>query len=81
MKAGPLAGCAFITVADAGENSIVVSPGANHGLTAVLAEAHAALIRSAAAMLLQLECPLTSVLHAIRIATAVGVRVLLNPSR
>lgn len=58
LKAGPSTGCAFITVDDAGENSIVVSPGANHALTPIHVDEHAALIRSAAALLLQLECPL-----------------------
>ena len=80
MKAGPSTGCAFITVDDAGENSIVVSPGANHALMPIHVEEHAALIRSAAALLLQLECPLPTVLHAIHIATAAGVPVILNPS-
>jgi sugar/nucleoside kinase (ribokinase family) len=80
MKAGPSTGCAFITVDDAGENSIVVSPGANHALMPIHVDEHAALIRSAAALLLQLECPLPTVLHAIRIAAAAGVPVILNPS-
>jgi ribokinase len=43
-------------------------------------EEHAAVIRSAAALLLQLECPLPTMLHAIRIAAAAGVPVILNPS-
>ena len=80
MKAGPSTGCAFITVDDSGENSIVVSPGANHALMPIHVDEHAALIRSAAALLLQLECPLPTVLHAIHIATAAGVPVILNPS-
>ena len=80
MKAGPSTGCAFITVDDAGENRIVVSPGANHALMPLHVEEHAALIRSAAALLLQLECPLPTVRHAIRIAAAAGVPVILNPS-
>ena len=80
MKDGPSTSCAFITVDDAGENSIVVSPGANHALMPMHVEEHAALIRSTAALLLQLECPLPTVLHSIRIAAAVGVPVILNPS-
>ena len=79
-RAGPATGCAFITVDDAGENCIVVSPGANHALTPTHLEEHAALIRSSAALLLQLECPLPTVLSALRIATAAGVPVFLNPS-
>jgi ribokinase len=79
-KAGPATGCAFITVDDAGENSIVVSPGANHALMPVQIDEHAALIRTAAAILLQLECPLPTVLRAISIAIAGAVPVILNPS-
>ena len=80
VKVGPSTGCAFITVDASGENSIVVSPGANHSLTHVHVEEHAAAIRSAAALLLQLECPLPTVLRAIGIAAAAGVPVILNPS-
>jgi ribokinase len=80
VKAGPSTGCAFITVEDSGENSIVVSPGANHALRPLHVEEHAALIRSAAGLLLQLECPLPGVLRAIGIAAAAGVPVILNPS-
>ena len=80
MKAGQSTGCAFIPVDDTGENSIVVSPGANHALTPTHVEEHAALIRSAAALLLQLECPLPTVLHAVSIANAAGGPVILNPS-
>ena len=63
LKAGPSTGWAFITVDDVGENCIVVSPGANHALTSAHVKEHAAIIRPAAALLLQLECPLPSVLH------------------
>jgi ribokinase len=80
MKAGSSTGCAFITVEESGENSIVVSPGANHALTTLHVEEHAALIRSAAVLLLQLECPLPAVLRAVSIAAAAGVPVILNPS-
>ncbi len=80
MKAGPSTGCAFITVDDSGENSIVVSRGANHALMPLHIDEHAALIRSAAALLLQLECPLPTALRAVSIAAASGVPVILNPS-
>ena len=80
MKAGPSTGCAFITVDVSGENSIVVSPGANHAPMPVHVDAHVSTIRSAAALLLQLECPLLTVLHAVSIAAAAGVPVILNPS-
>ena len=73
-------GVAFITVDDAGENSIIVNPGANHEVTKAQVERHAALIREADALLLQLECPLPVVRFAAEIARAAGVRVILNPS-
>jgi ribokinase len=73
-------GSAFINVDDAGENSIIVNPGANHALQPHHLDAHAAIIRSASAVLLQLECPLPTVLHAVKIASAAGVPVILNPS-
>ena len=73
-------GVAFIVVDDAGENSIIVNPGANHEVTKAQVERHAALIREADALLLQLECPLPVVRLAAEIARAAGVRVILNPS-
>jgi sugar/nucleoside kinase (ribokinase family) len=79
MKTGPSTGCAFITFDEGGEKT-VVSPGANHCLTPLHIVGHATLIRSAAALLLRLECPLPTVLHAIHIATTAGVPVILNRS-
>jgi ribokinase len=73
-------GSAFIAVDDRGENSIIVNPGANHALEAGHIEPCAAVIRSADALLLQLECPLPTVKRAAEIARASGVRVILNPS-
>ena len=73
-------GVAFIAVDDAGENSIIVNPGANHAITPADVERHAGLISGADALLLQLECPLPVVLRAAEIARAAGVRVILNPS-
>jgi ribokinase len=79
-KAPATTGSAFITVDDAGENSIVVNPGANHALQPHHLDVHAAVIRAASVLLLQLECPLPSVLHAISIAAAARVPTVLNPS-
>jgi len=73
-------GSAFIVVDEAGENLIVVNPGANHALLPEHLDAQAALIRTADALLLQLECQLTTVLRAVEIARAAGVPVILNPS-
>ena len=73
-------GVAFIVVDDAGENSIIVNPGANHEITKAQVERHADLIREADVLLLQLECPLPVVRLAAEIASAAGIRVILNPS-
>jgi ribokinase len=70
-------GRAFIAVADDGENTIIVSPGAN---AAVGEEDLAALAGIAAGdlLLLQLEVDLDVVAAAARLATAAGARVVLN---
>lgn len=73
-------GSALITVDDRGENSIVVNPGANHALTPADLDANAALIRDARALVMQLECPLATVLRAAEIAAEADTRVFLNPS-
>lgn len=68
-------GIALITVADGGENTIAVSPGAN----AHLGPAHldADLLASSAVVLVQLEVPLDVVTAAVEKA---GGTVLLNPA-
>jgi ribokinase len=68
-------GIALITVADGGENTIAVSPGAN----ARLSPAHLdhALLASAEVVLAQLEVPLETVDAAVH---AAGGTVLLNPA-
>jgi len=69
-------GVAFIQVDDAGQNSIVVSPGAN---AEVSAEDVAALdLAGAAVVMLQLEVPLDTVLAAARAARRAGAAALLN---
>ncbi len=73
-------GSAFIAVDDAGENSIIVNPGANHAITPADIEKQAERIRGADALLLQLECPLPVVRRAVEIAREAGVKVVLNPS-
>ncbi|MGT2425362.1 PfkB family carbohydrate kinase [Amnibacterium kyonggiense] len=70
-------GRAFIAVADDGENTIIVSPGAN---AAVGDEDLAALggIAAGDLLLLQLEVDLDVVARAVRLAVGAGARVLLN---
>lgn len=78
--AGCASGVAMIHVAANGENSIVVVPGANGGLSADDIHARAEIIASADGLLLQLETPLDAVLAAAEIARRHGVRTILDPA-
>jgi ribokinase len=77
---GVASGVALITVNDAGQNNIVVVPGANWRL--LPQDLHAALpiFEGAAVVLLQLEIPLVTAIEAVGLARAQGARVILNPS-
>jgi ribokinase len=77
--AGP-SGVAQIQVADRGENSIIVVPGANGRADARLVEGHAELIRSAGMVLCQLELPLETVSRTLAICAEAGVPVMLDPA-
>ncbi len=70
-------GLAVITVDDDAENTIVVSPGANMGLTPAHIATHLDLMKKAKVMLAQLEVPLETVAAA---AKAAGGVVCLNPA-
>ncbi|MFJ4175149.1 ribokinase [Microbacterium sp. NPDC089696] len=71
-------GTALILVTPDGENSIVVSPGANHALDIDRADAAAARWADADVLVLNLETPLPTVEHVAVAAAARGVRVLMN---
>ena len=73
-------GVALITVEESGQNSIVVALGANTQLSPADIDAADELIAGAGIMLLQLECPLDSVIHATARARRHGVNVILNPA-
>lgn len=73
-------GVACIVVDDDARNSILVVGGANGALTPDDARAAAAAIQSADVLLCQLEVPLETVIEALRIAKAGGVRTVLNPA-
>lgn len=73
-------GLALIAVDPAGQNQIIVVPGANGTFNPVaLTAAHHA-IADAAAVLLQLEIPLPTVQTAARIGREAGARVILDPA-
>src|SRR5579875_2350631 len=73
-------GMAFITVSSAGENSIVLVPGANNELTPADIEQLRYLIEASDIMILQLEIPLTTVEHALRLGVELNKEVILNPA-
>jgi ribokinase len=72
-------GTAHIVVDGAGENSIVVVPGANGALTR-FTDDHREAIRACEVLLLQLELPLSIVAEAIQWAADQGTRVVLTPA-
>lgn len=73
-------GRAFVFLTPDGENSIIVSPGANADLTWDYARAHAAVWQREAVLLLQLEINLDVVRRVALAAHAAGARVILNAS-
>ena len=76
---GP-SGVAMITVADDGENQIVVVPGANGCVTPKDVDRYADLITDADVLLLQLEVPMECVVRAIEVARGGDTRVILDPA-
>ncbi len=76
VVSGP-SGTAVVVVDDAGENSIVVAPGANDSLTALSTD-QLMTIQRAAVLVVQLEIPLVTVSTAIHAAQRAGARVILN---
>lgn len=73
-------GLAVITHAGSGANTIVVIPGANAKLDVLEIEKAGDAIRTASALLLQLETPMDSVVRAAQIADEAGVPVILDPA-
>ncbi|MDQ7909830.1 ribokinase [Phytohabitans sp. ZYX-F-186] len=70
-------GVALVVVDREGENSVVVTPGANAAFTS-LTEAELSAVRGADVLVAQLEIPIETVTEAALAARAAGVRVLLN---
>jgi len=73
-------GVALITVNGAGENEIVVAPGANAALLPADLDQAESAFASADLVLMQLETPVITVLHAAAKTTALGKRFVLNPA-
>ncbi|MFF1872551.1 ribokinase [Streptomyces sp. CB03911] len=79
LTGGAPTGLALITVGPDGENTIVVSAGANALLSAADVRAAAGLLRAAPVVSLQLEIPLESVVEVVR-TVGPATRVVLNAS-
>jgi ribokinase len=73
-------GMAFITVDDLGQNTIVVASGANGRLSSEDIAKAEGVFKLASVLLLQLECPLDAVEHAINIAKKFSTKIVLNPA-
>lgn len=73
-------GIAMIQVADSGENSIVISAGANAHLTTDIVDKFKQKILDADALLMQLETPLNAIIYATKIAKQAGKHTVLNPA-
>ncbi|MFH8343681.1 ribokinase [Streptomyces sp. NPDC018045] len=80
VESGTRTGTAMIIVGPDGDNSIVVSPGANAALTPADVAAARDAIAASAAVSLQLEVPMETVRATAATATETGTRVVLNPS-
>ena len=76
---GP-SGLAPIFLSEAGDNAIVVVPGANGKVALAFVNRHAALIRSAGMVLCQLELPIETVSYVIALCAEAGVPIMLDPA-
>ena len=77
---GVASGIASILVDDNGQNSIVLAGGANDCLSPAHIDAARELIEQSDIVVLQLEVPMETVVHAIKLARTLGKTVVLNPA-
>lgn len=73
-------GVAMIAVSPQGENSIIVTPGANAEVTTDYVDAHKETIRRAGIVLAQLEIPIDTVEHLASLCGAEGIPLMLDPA-
>jgi len=73
-------GMAWITVNHAGDNSIIVIPGANYTLSKEDIDNHIEVIKAHDIIVLQMEIPLETVLYAAKAAKEAGKTVILDPA-
>ncbi|NQT61270.1 MAG: ribokinase [Bacteroidetes bacterium] len=80
MRCSEPSGVAYITVDSAGENSIILYPGANHQITVEWVEKNRSYIEDADVLLLQLEIPVEVSLAAAEIADKSDTIIIFNPA-
>jgi ribokinase len=73
-------GAAVIVVSQKGENSIVVTPGANSQVTPQYLETNIEIVRSAGLVLTQLEIPLETVEYLAQTCSDEGIPLILDPA-
>jgi ribokinase len=73
-------GVAPIWVDSAGENTIIVIPGANMTVSTADIDAASETIKNADVLIVQLEINFEAISHALRVAKSHGVRTILNPA-
>lgn len=78
--ANEMTGIAMIQVAESGENSIVISAGANGYLDEAVVAEFKSEIAQADYLLMQLETPLLAIIQAAKIAKHSNTQVVLNPA-
>ena len=77
---GVASGVAMILVDAKGENSIVVTPGANAEVTPADVDAAEPLLRGASVVVMQLEIPPATVRHALKLCRRLGVYTIIDPA-
>jgi ribokinase len=80
LTPGVSTGVAPIFVDSSGQNRILVVKGANDQLSPADIDAAEAVLRDADCVVLQLEIPLATVYHTLRLARKLGIRSILNPA-
>jgi ribokinase len=75
-----ISGTASILVEDSGENSIVVTPGANFSVTPLYRQEKLEILKTAGIVLAQLEIPLESIEWLAQTCLSIDVPLLLDPA-
>jgi ribokinase len=77
---GTCTGIALIIVDEGGENTILLSAGANSKVSTTDVDSASAILSQARLLLLQLEIPMETVEYALEKASKLGIKAILNPA-